>query len=76
MNTEHLIKMANQIGTFFASQPNTQQARTDLAKHIQNNWEHRMRTALLAYLDTQSGEGLLPIVKEAVAEHRHEWPPA
>jgi hypothetical protein len=30
---------------------------------------------LLGYLDSQSGEGLLPIVKEAVAEHRHEWPP-
>jgi len=74
MHTEYLIKMANQIGTFFESQPNREQALTDLAKHLQNNWEHRMRTSLLAYVDSQAGEGLLPIVKEAVAKHRQEWP--
>ncbi|HEY3433306.1 MAG TPA: formate dehydrogenase subunit delta [Rhodocyclaceae bacterium] len=74
MHTEYLIKMANQIGTFFESQPNREQAMTDLAKHLQNNWEHRMRSNLLEYVDQQAGEGLLPIVVEAVAKHRQEWP--
>lgn len=74
MHTEYLIKMANQIGTFFESQPNREQALNDLAKHLQNNWEHRMRSNLLEYVDQQAGEGLLPIVVEAVAKHRQEWP--
>jgi len=74
MHTEYLIKMANQIGTFFESQPNREQAMTDLAKHLQNNWEHRMRSNLLEYVDKQAGEGLLPIVVEAVTKHRQEWP--
>ena len=74
MNVDYLIKMANQIGSFFETQPNQAQARKDLAKHLQNGWEIRMRSALLAHLDKNQGEGLLPIVKEAVAQHRHEWP--
>ena len=74
MNIDYLIKMANQIGTFFESQPNREQALNDLAKHLQNNWEHRMRSNLLEYVDQQAGEGLLPIVVEAVAKHRQEWP--
>lgn len=74
MNIDYLIKMANQIGSFFETQPNQDQARSDLAKHLQNGWELRMRNALLAHMDNAQGEGLLPIVKEAVAQHRHEWP--
>ncbi|GAB2182401.1 formate dehydrogenase subunit delta [Denitratisoma sp. agr-D3] len=74
MNTQYLIKMANQIGTFFESQPCHEQALDDLARHLQNSWEKRMRNALLAHIDGQQGEGLLPIVRDAVAKHRQEWP--
>ncbi len=70
MNTEYLIKMANQIGTFFESQPCYEQAQSDLARHIQNNWEPRMRTALLAHVDQHQGEGLSEFVRQTIDGHR------
>ncbi|NDU92134.1 MAG: formate dehydrogenase subunit delta, partial [Ferrovum sp.] len=50
MNAENLIKMANDIGTFFEAMPNRQQATQDVATHIQKFWEPRMQKSLLAYL--------------------------
>jgi formate dehydrogenase subunit delta len=42
MNTgEKLVYMANQIASFFASQP--ADAATGVAKHINDFWEPRMR---------------------------------
>ena len=47
MNATQLIKMANQIGAFFASQPDAEQARMDFALHLKRQWDPQMRTALL-----------------------------
>lgn len=58
MNATQLIKMANQIGAFFASQPNPDQARVDFAQHLRRQWDPQMRTALYAHLDATGGEGL------------------
>lgn len=69
MNIEHLVKMANQIGTFFSTMPDHEQAVADLASHLKRFWEPRMRRALLAHVDTAQGEGLSPIVMEAVGKH-------
>jgi len=33
MQIEHLITMANQIGDFYKSFPDTEQAKKDIAKH-------------------------------------------
>ncbi|RLK35557.1 formate dehydrogenase subunit delta [Cupriavidus plantarum] len=71
MHVENLIKMANQIGGFFEAMPDRAEALTDIASHIKRFWEPRMRRALLAHVDaTAGGEGLDPIVREAIATHR------
>lgn len=70
MNIDYLTKMANQIGGFFQDQPDQTQASADLAKHIKNSWEPRMRTALLAHMDECQGEGLSEFVKKAIVENR------
>lgn len=72
MNTEHLIKMANQIGSFFATMPDREQAVADLATHLKRFWEPRMRKAFLAHIEQTQGEGLDPIVLEAVSKHMQQ----
>ncbi|MBP0597881.1 formate dehydrogenase subunit delta [Herbaspirillum sp. LeCh32-8] len=69
MNTEHLIKMANQIGSFFSTMPDHEQAVADLASHLKRFWEPRMRKAFVAHIEQTQGEGLDPIVLEAVSKH-------
>jgi formate dehydrogenase subunit delta len=70
MKPEYLVKMANQIGAFYATQPNRTEAVAAVARHLTNMWEPRMRTALLAHIDRDLGAGLDEIVLEAVAKHR------
>jgi formate dehydrogenase subunit delta len=70
MHTEHLIQMANSIGDFFAAMPDADEARADLATHLQRFWEPRMRRGILEHLDKANGEGLNAIVLQALQQHR------
>jgi formate dehydrogenase subunit delta len=58
-----LIRMANQIATFFQSKPHDEGVR-GLAVHISDFWEPRMRAHLFAIIDA-GGKGLLPLVLDA-----------
>ncbi|MDY7545201.1 formate dehydrogenase subunit delta [Glaciimonas sp. CA11.2] len=69
MNVHHLIKMANQIGSFFETMPNRPQAMTDFAMHIKRSWEPRMRSALLKYADEQEENELTDMVRQSIREH-------
>ena len=60
---DKLIRMANQIATFFMSQPEEVRAE-GVATHINKFWEPRMRRQFFEHLD-RGGEGLLPLVLEA-----------
>lgn len=60
-----LVRMANQIATFFLSQPEDIRAE-GVATHINKFWEPRMRAQLLEYI-AAGGEGLLPLVITASA---------
>ena len=60
---DKLIRMANQIGTFFLSQPENTRIE-GISGHINKFWEPRMRRQLFAHIDN-GGDGLLPIVKDA-----------
>lgn len=64
MKPDKLVMMANQIGTFFASQ-GPDQAVAGTADHIKQFWDPRMRASILAYLD-QGGEALSPNARAAV----------
>jgi formate dehydrogenase subunit delta len=69
MHVDNLVKMANQIGSFFESMPDPVEAREGIANHIKKFWEPRMRRELLGYIDS-GGEDLHPAVKEAIVSHR------
>ncbi len=69
MNVQHLVKMANQIGSFFENEPDRQQAVQDIASHIKRFWDPRMRKAIIGHLEN-GGEGLKAIVSEAISSNR------
>jgi formate dehydrogenase subunit delta len=76
MKVEHLIEMANQIGEFFASMPDHDEALTGIAEHIRRFWEPRMRRAILAALDDPAAsEPMSPIVREALSRAREGLTP-
>lgn len=62
MSPDKLVRMANQIATFFDSQP--EPAAEAVAGHINNFWEPRMRAQLLAHI-AAGGAGLHPSVRTA-----------
>lgn len=72
MKVDNLVKMANQIGTFFESLPDREQARLDIANHLQKFWDPAMRRQLLDHV-AESGDddhGLREIVRDAIAAHK------
>jgi len=72
---EKLIRMANQIGTFFAAMPDRQQAINDTAGHLRRTWEPRMRRAFFAHIDEHGMTGLSDILIEVVKSKRKELEP-
>jgi formate dehydrogenase subunit delta len=58
--------MANDIGGFFATMPDHEEAVTAMALHLRNFWEPRMRRELIAHANND-GADLLPITREAIA---------
>lgn len=68
MSNSRIPMMANQIATFFTSQPKTGQA-DGVAGHINAFWEPRMRRQLLELIEA-GGEGLHPLVLEAAPKIR------
>jgi formate dehydrogenase subunit delta len=60
-----LVYMANQIATFFNSQPASEAAQ-GVATHINKFWEPRMRRQLFEILDREDS-GLSPLVVQAAA---------
>ncbi len=66
MDIQNLVKMANQIGAFFESMPDREQAKADIAMHLKRFWEPRMRKAIVEGLSTPATEGLSVIVREAI----------
>ncbi len=69
MKPEHLITMANQIGDFFKSYPDGEQAKQDIVTHIKRFWALRMRQQIVAHVRDHQGEGLHPMVSEAIRQH-------
>jgi formate dehydrogenase subunit delta len=66
-----LVRLANRIGEFFAAFPEREEALDGIAQHLAKFWEPRMRRALYAHLDgAAQGEGLAPLVREAVLTRR------
>lgn len=76
MDVSRLVYMANQIGAFFGSEAETSAAADRVADHIRRFWEPRMRKAILEWVDQRNGEGLQPLVLQALQKHRQKLQPA
>lgn len=62
MSHDKIVRMANQIATFFHSQPQAERA-AGVANHINKFWEPRMRRQFFEHLE--NGAPFDPLVKEA-----------
>lgn len=71
MNTlDKLVKMANQIGTFFESFPDREEALDGTANHLKKFWTPAMRQTLVTAFDANQVDGLNAIVALAITKHR------
>ena len=66
MSLESLVRMANDIGHFFAAEPKRADAVAGVANHIRRFWDPRMRRQIAAHL-AAGGEGLEPLAREALS---------
>jgi len=74
MNIENLVKMANEIGLFFAAEADRDQAAKDMASHLQKFWEPRMRARMLEHY-AQGGKGLESLPMSAIGMLKSPPPP-
>jgi formate dehydrogenase subunit delta len=75
VSLHHLISMANDIGGFFATMPEHDEAVSAMTQHLRNFWEPRMRSEIIAYAQG-SGADLIPFAREAIARLDAERKPA
>jgi formate dehydrogenase subunit delta len=66
MQPDKLVRMANQIATFFESQPEGERIQ-GVATHINKFWEPRMRREFFAIVE-RGGNGLKPLVLDAARQ--------
>lgn len=64
MSPEKLVRMANQIATFFDSQKG-EDAAEKTAQHLRDFWDPRMRAELSRALETGEADGLSPTARAA-----------
>jgi formate dehydrogenase subunit delta len=70
MDADNLMKMANQIGYFFESMPDREEAQKGVVSHIRNSWDPRMRKSFLKSIETKQDAVLSDFVKGAIVAHR------
>lgn len=67
MNIDLLIKMANEIGAYFAAEADAEQGAKDVAAHLKRYWEPRMRRQIITYYEERQGAGLSDLALRGVA---------
>ena len=75
MNIENLVKMVNEIGSFFAGESPPGQAPRDVANHLRRYWDPRMRRQIIAHFK-RGGAGLEDLGRSAVGILAAEASPA
>jgi formate dehydrogenase subunit delta len=66
MDSHSLIRMANDIGAFFAHEPTPQEAAQGVYVHFKRFWDPRMKSQIIDVYRA-GGEGLADHVRAAVA---------
>ena len=69
MQNDHLIRMANQIGSFFKSYPDQDYAASEIAAHMRRFWAPKMRDTIKDLVANAHGESLDDIVKTAIKKY-------
>jgi formate dehydrogenase subunit delta len=67
MNIERLVTMVNDMGRYFAAEPDEVAGAAGIADHLKRFWEPGMRRQIVAHL-AAGGEGLEPLAKKGVAK--------
>ncbi len=67
MRIERLVTMANDIATYFTSEPDHAAAVLSVREHLKRYWDPTMRRQIKDHL-AHGGEGLVPLAREAIAE--------
>jgi formate dehydrogenase subunit delta len=70
--SKQLVKMANDIGNFFRSEPDREEAIAGIAKHISSFWTKSMRRKIAAHGE----EGLDELPREALRRLAAQVAPA
>lgn len=65
MDIQNLVRMANDIGNFFAAEPDRAIAVTGVVDHIRKFWDPRMRRAIISH-SNNGGGGLSDISRMAI----------
>lgn len=74
MDVERLVAMANDIGNYFASEPDREAGIAGVANHLVKFWDPRMRRQIVDHL-ASGGAGLSEIARAGV-ERLAARPPA
>ncbi|NUT81355.1 formate dehydrogenase subunit delta [Pseudomonas sp. NA13] len=72
MSSDSLIKMANQIAQYFASEPDHTLAVNGVRQHIKSFWTPGMRQQLQGWQQMHPEAVLHPLVLEALAEPKEK----
>lgn len=67
MSAASLVRMANDISNFFASEPDRAIAATAIAAHIRSFWSPRMRRQAIAHL-AAGGDGFSDLARAAIRQ--------
>lgn len=67
MHSENLVKMANDISAFFASDPEHASAVSGMVNHLNKFWDPSMRKAIVAHYQA-GGAGLSELSKDAIKQ--------
>ena len=55
MDAQRLVAMANDIASYFASEPDREAGVAGVANHLEKFWDPRMRRQIVAHLDAGGG---------------------
>ena len=69
MQNDNLIKMANQIGSFFKGYPDQEYAAKEIASHMKRFWAQSMRETIKSISSAGSETMLDDIVRTAITKH-------
>jgi len=69
MDIHQLIKMANNISSFFEAEPDPSKGAKAVADHLKNFWDPRMRRQILRHVTDQGGTGLNALALQALRVH-------